>query len=227
MSLSLRDQLLGLGYTAPVPEPRPTRQDRDVRPRGQESGARPVVRNEMKSDARPANRRDSKPGERTPRGRRDQERRGAPQAKPAGAVRTDIDLGKAFALRAQREKEERIAAERERQEAAQRKREAKARIVELIEGKTRNDPSAEIARHFEYKGKIRRVHVTPEQLRAVNAGELGVVQLDGRYMLFDTDIVEQVRALLPGVIALMVVPGDTGDDPYADPLYRVPDDLVW
>jgi len=226
MSLSLRDQLLGLGYSAPIPETRQTRPDRESRPRSEESGTRPTARNDVKSDARPANRRDANPGERPARGRRD-ERRPAPQGKPSGSPRADIDLGKAFALRAQREKEERIAAERERQEAAQRKREAKARIVELVEGKTRNDPAAEIARHFEYNGKIRRVHVTPEQLRAVNAGELGVVQLDGRYLLFDDDIVEQVRALLPGVIALMVVPGDTADDPYADPLYRVPDDLVW
>lgn len=227
MSLSLRDQLLGLGYAAPTPEPRPTRQEREVRPRGQESGARPAARGEPKSDPRTANRGNGKPGERPARGRRDQERRGAPQGKPAGATRPDIDLGKAFALRAQREKEERIAAESERQEQARRKREAKARIVELVEGKTRNDPAAEIARHFEYNGKIRRVHVTPEQLRAVNSGELGVVQLDGRYLLFDAEIVDQVRALLPGVIALMVVPGDTADDPYADPLYKVPDDLVW
>ena len=227
MSLSLRDQLLGLGYAAPAPEPRPARQERENRPRGQEPGARPPARNEVKSDARPANRRDGKPGDRPARGRRDQERRGAPQGNPAATARPDIDLGKAFALRAQREKEERIAAERERQEAARKKREAKARIVELVDGKARNDPAAEIARHFEYNGKIRRVHVTPEQLRAVNAGELGVVQLDGRYLLFDAELVEQVGALLPGVIALMVIPGDTADDPYADPLYQVPDDLVW
>ncbi len=144
----------------------------------------------------------------------------------AGA-RPDIDLGKAFALRAQKEKDERIAAEAERQAAAARKREAKARVVELVAGHSRNDATAEIARHFEYGGKIRRVHVTAEQLRAVNAGELGVVQLDGRYLLFDAAMVQQVRALLPSVIALMVVPGAEEEDPFADPRYQVPDDLVW
>ena len=35
---------------------------------------------------------------------------------------------------------------------------------------------ADHVRHFEYGGKIKRVHVTAAQLKALNAGELGVVQ---------------------------------------------------
>ncbi len=227
MSISLRDQLLGLGYAAPKPEPRPSRPERESRPGKQETANRTPARGDASKDPRGAKRRDAQPGQRPARGSRDAERRGGPHRTPPGTARPEIDLGKAFALRAQREKEERVAAELERQEAGRRKREAKARIVELVEGKTRNDPAAEIARHFEYNGKIRRVYVTPDQLRAVNAGELGVVQLDGRYLLLDAELVEQARALLPGVIALRVVPGDEAEDPYADPLYRVPDDLVW
>ncbi len=138
-----------------------------------------------------------------------------------------MDLGKAYALRAQHEKDERLAAERERQIAAQRKREARARVQEIVSGQARNDSAAEIARHFEYNGRIRRVHVTLEQLRAVNAGELGVVQIDGRYLLFEAAVVEQVREQLPSLVALKVVPGSEVDDPYADPRYQVPDDLVW
>ena len=51
----------------------------------------------------------------------------------------------------------------------------------MLEGKALNLADAEHVRHFEYGGKIKRVHVTPEQLAALNRGELGVLQQDGRY----------------------------------------------
>ncbi len=240
MSQSLRDQLLGLGYAAPKPEPRPTPQDRDNSPRGTDKGSRSPRPADSNPGSRPARRGNERPnpgrndgkpdsrGQPRPPGQRPRNAPRPPQSPAASAAaRPDIDLGKAFALRALREKDERIAAERERQADALRRREAKARIVEIVAGQARNDAQADIARHFEYGGKIRRVHVTADQLRAVNAGELGVVQLDGRYLLFDAAMVEQVRALLPSVIALMVVPGAVEDDPFADPRYQVPDDLVW
>ena len=63
------------------------------------------------------------------------------------------------------------------------RRESRARLAVLLQGKALNDPAADIARHFEYGGKIKRIHVTADQLKALNAGELGVVQLDGRYVL--------------------------------------------
>ena len=94
-----------------------------------------------------------------------------------------MDLAKAYAIRAQSEKNERIEAERVKQEDARLRREAKAKVAELVKDKSLNDKDAEIARHFPYGGKIKRVHVTPDQLKALNAGGLGVLQLDGRYLL--------------------------------------------
>ena len=39
---------------------------------------------------------------------------------------------------------------------------------------------------------------------------------------------DEVAALLPSLVALKVDPNaPAGDDPYADPQYQVPDDLVW
>ena len=108
------------------------------------------------------------------------------------------------------------------------RREAKARLAELLKDKAVNDPAAEIARHFNYGGKIKRVHVTPEQLKALNAGELGVVQLDGRYLLFPIALVLEAEQVFAPAVALKVDPdAPAGDDPYADPAYQVPDDLVW
>jgi len=157
----------------------------------------------------------------------------APQSKaitPGGKPRSqdEIDLAKAWAIRAQREKQERIEAERQKQQAARERREALVRLTALLEGKSLNLPEADIARHFEYGGKIKRIYVTADQLKALNAGELGVVQLNGRYLLIGSGILAEAEAIFPAAIALKVDPASPAeDDPYADPKYQVPDDLVW
>lgn len=203
MTNSLRDQLLGLGFKAPAkPERKPdTRHD----PRAASKAPRP------QPPARPG----SKP----------QQQRQPGKPRPE---RTDIDLAKAYAIRAQREKDERIEAERLKQEEARKRREAKARLADVLRDKGLNDPAAEIARHFSYGGKIKRIYVTEAQLKALNAGELGVVQLDGRYVLVAAALLAEAEAIFAPAVALKVDPdAPAGDDPYADPRYQVPDDLVW
>ncbi len=141
-----------------------------------------------------------------------------------------IDLGKAYAIRAQTEKQERLQAERTKQEQARLRRDARARLAGLLQDKSLNDPAADIARHFDYGGKIKRIHVTDAQLKALNAGELGVVQLNGRYLLVDAATLAQVDAIFSAAIALKVDPAATGtgiDETYADPQFRIPDDLIW
>ena len=143
-------------------------------------------------------------------------------------TREDIDLAKAYAIRAQREKDERIRAERERQEQARLRREARARLEAFLQGRVLNDPAAEIARHFPYGGKIKRVYVNADQLRALNAGELGVVQHNGRYCLVGAADLAEAEKIFPDAIALRVDPdAPAQDEAYADPKYQVPDDLVW
>ena len=214
MSDSLRDQLLGLGFKAP---PKPERKP-------------------QQNPAGPSNRRnDARPGNRPPGGPRTQrsDAGAAPSAKsgkPHGKPRTreDIDLAKAYAIRAQREKDERIEAERVKQEQARERREARAKLADFLKDKGLNDPAAEIARHFDYGGKIKRIYVNELQLKALNAGELGVVQLDGRYVLVEAAILVQAEAIFAPAVALKVDPNaPAADDPYADPQYQVPDDLVW
>ena len=164
------------------------------------------------------NERNAKPGQRPSH---------APQGKPARS-REEMDLAKAYAIRAQKEKDERIEAERLKQEEARLSREAKAKVDELLKGKSLNDAAADIARHFPYGGKIKRIHVNAEQLKALNAGELGVVQQNGRYVLVASAVLTEAEALFPACVALKVDPdAPAADDPYADPQYQVPDDLVW
>ncbi|MBP6534527.1 MAG: DUF2058 family protein [Arenimonas sp.] len=140
----------------------------------------------------------------------------------------EIDLAKAFALRNQQEKREREAAEREKQEASRQKKLAKESVAKLLEDKVLNVPDADIARHFSYGGKIKRLYVTPEQLSALNACELGIVQFNGRYCLVSKDITLAVRALLPALVALYCDGDEEGlPEGYDDPRFQIPDDLIW
>ena len=209
MTDSLRDQLLGLGFKpAPKPERKPER------------------RPERRPDPKHAGKQASKPAGK-PAGGKPSPALRPPQSRPARS-REEMDLAKAYAIRAQKEKDERIEAERLKQEEARVRREAKARVDELLKGKSLNDANAEIARHFPYGGKIKRIHVNADQLKALNAGELGVVQQNGRYLLVTAALLAEAESIFPACVALKVDPdAPAEDDPYADPQYQVPDDLVW
>lgn len=209
MSNSLRDQLLGLGFKpAARPGPKPPRRGADHA--HSQGGAARDGRSGQAADRNGGPRRASK------------------GARKGARARGEIDLAKAYAIRAQREKEERIQAERERQEQARARREARARLARLLEGKALNAEDAEIARHFEYGGKIKRIYVTADQLRALNSGQLGVVQQNGRYLLVSAAVLAEAGAVFPQAVALRVDPdAPVEEDSYSDPRYQVPDDLVW
>jgi uncharacterized protein YaiL (DUF2058 family) len=155
------------------------------------------------------------------RGARPPQGKGKPHAPPARRDSSEMDLAKAYAIRAQTEASERKRAEQEAAELARIKRERKAKVQKLLEGQVLNKTEADHVRHFEYGGKIRRVHVDAEQLAALNEGRLGVVQQNGRYLVVGQAIAEQVRAIDAHQLALLVDPQAATDDD------GVPDDLMW
>lgn len=246
MSDTLRDQLLGLGFK---PAPKPERSERKPDDRrggkpgaGRGDGKPPQQRADGAARNEPRKPGDQRPGGRPggnprPGAKPSAPNRGERSGKPGqgrgpqpGKPRTreDIDLAKAYAIRAQREKDERIAAEQAKQEEARLRREARAKLAELMKDQGLNVADAEIARHFPYGGKIKRIYVTADQLKQLNAGELGVVQLEGRYVLVTVAMLDQAEAVFAPAVALRVDPNAPAeDDPYADPQYQVPDDLVW
>lgn len=135
----------------------------------------------------------------------------------------EVDLARAYAMRAREDARERAQAQREAQRKAQEKKERRRRLRELLDGKNLIREDADQLRHYEFHGKIRRVHVTGEQLRALNGGDLAVVQSGGRFMLVDGDIARKAAQIEPGCLALLVHPN-------ADPSSSdegIPDDLVW
>lgn len=206
MSDSLKDQLLKLGFK------RPERQAESPPSTSAERGG---------NRATPPGRRDRSDRN----GRRDAENRKPPHPPqrnkvPRPASASDVDLAKAYALRAQTERAERERAEREAQERARERKERKTKLAALLDGKALNDGTAEIARHFPHGDKIRRVYVTPEQLLRLNRGELGVVQLQGRYLLLARELALQAAVI--SAEALVLLP-----DPDAPPEDDIPADLVW
>jgi uncharacterized protein len=156
-----------------------------------------------------------------PKGARAPQGKAKPHAPPGRRDTGEMDLAKAYAIRAQTEANERKRAEREAAEQARIKREHKAQIQKLLEGQALNKAEAEHVRHFEYAGKIRRVHLDAEQLAAINQGRLGIVQQGGRYLVVSLAIAEQVRAIDPHHLALLVDPQAPAEDD------GVPDDLMW
>jgi uncharacterized protein YaiL (DUF2058 family) len=86
-----------------------------------------------------------------------------------------------------------------------------------------NKADADQPRNFAYAGKIRRVYVDAAQLLALNAGQLGVVQQGGRYLLVTCEVARQVQAIDPHHLALLVDPAEAAT--VADD--GVPDDLMW
>ncbi len=144
----------------------------------------------------------------------------APRSRPAAA--DEVDLAKAYALRAQLQAREHKQQAEDAAEQVRLRRERKAKIQHLLVDNVLSNPDADQPRNFEYAGKIRRVYVDKAQLLALNAGQLGVVQQGGRYLLVTCDVARQVLAIDPHHVALLVDPQVI---PAADD--GVPDDLVW
>jgi len=134
----------------------------------------------------------------------------------------EIDLAKAYAIRAQTDATERRRLEAEAAEQARLRKERKRKVEELLKGKALNLADADQVRHFPYGEKIRRVHVDAAQLVAINAGELGVVQQGGRYLIVDKAVITELQTLAPEFIALLVDPNAVSESDDG-----VPDDLMW
>lgn len=208
MSDSFKDQLLKLGFK------RPERQTESPTPKLSEPGVRrpPPPGGKPRAHTDQTGRRESE-NQKLPH----QPQRNKP---PRAASAREVDLAKAYALRAQTERSERERAEREAQERARERKDRKTKLAALLDGKALNDGTAEIARHFPHGDKIRRVYVTSEQLTRLNRGELGVVQLQGRYLIVARDVA--LQAALISADALVLLP-----DPDAPPEDDIPADLVW
>ncbi len=145
-----------------------------------------------------------------------------PRTKSKHKSKGSLSLEQAYALR---EKEEQAAADkaRRRKLAEDRKRrEINQKIREIVEPNRLNSDAADLSRNFLYKGRIRKVNVSAEQLKSLNDGDLGIVYLSGGYHLLAPEHVEAVRALSEAH-----VPDLGSGDSSAEEEFPVPDDINW
>ena len=143
------------------------------------------------------------------------------QQQPPKRERSEIDLAKAYAIRDSSERAERERAQREAEQRAREKKERRNKLATLLNGKALNKADADIPRHFPHANKIRRIYVSAEQLPQLNGGELGVVQLGGRYLLVTAEIARSAREIDAEALVLLCDPHESGGED------DVPADLVW
>ncbi|MCW8926384.1 MAG: DUF2058 domain-containing protein [Xanthomonadales bacterium] len=134
----------------------------------------------------------------------------------------DISLDQAYRIRNKEEQRQKQKAIAEKRELERRRREVNKKLKGIIDEFAVRDEKAEIKRSFVYKGKIRSVLTTAEQLKQINSGTLGVVYLRGNYHLLPADKVEEIRQFAPDHI-----PDLGGADSEEEQEHPVPDDLIW
>ncbi|MGK2924867.1 MAG: DUF2058 family protein [Lysobacterales bacterium] len=144
-----------------------------------------------------------------------------PGQKPGPRSDGELSLDQAYALREQ--EEQRLAQQaRDRKRAEERRRrEINDSIRTIIEAHRLNRDDAEIARNFMFRGRIRKLYVTPEQQQALSEGQLGIVYLSGSYHVLASEHLDAVR----GFSAEHVVEQQSGAEDEED--FPVPDDLTW
>ncbi|MFT5768404.1 MAG: hypothetical protein ACI9H8_000361 [Lysobacterales bacterium] len=160
-----------------------------------------------------------KPTEQKPRRKPHQ----TPKPKPRSDA--EMSLDQAYRLRIKEEKQSaHNKKELKRLEDLKRRR-INNQVQELVKDRALNDKSAEVKRNFVYKGRIRSVLVTPEQLRQLNSGELGLVFVRGNYYIMLPEHVAQAHAISPDHIPDLL-PAEP-DNPDEEGEFKVPDDLIW
>lgn len=139
-----------------------------------------------------------------------------------GGKTEELSLEKAYALKRREEQRQADKARRKKQAEDRQRRLLNNQIREIVKAKRLNREDAEVARNFLFRGRIRKVNVSPDQLKSLNAGDLGLVYLSGGYHLLEPEHLEKVKALSSDNVVDL-----NTEDPDDDGEFPVPDDLEW
>ena len=134
----------------------------------------------------------------------------------------EISLDQAYRIRVREERSEKEKAIAIKREKERQRREVNRKIKEMVTGSGVRDPEADCKRNFVYKGRIRSVLATREQIAEINSGELGVVYLSGNYHLMPAKEIAEIRTF-----AADHIPDLGGADIEGEEDNPVPDDLIW
>ena len=145
-----------------------------------------------------------------------------PKTGKSGKSNTEISLDRAYSIRNREERLQKEKAIELKREQERQRRQTNQRIKALVKENAIRDPAAENKRSFLYKGRIRSVLATPEQISEINTGSIGIVYLSGSYHLMPTDKIEEIRQFAPDHI-----PDLSGAEQADEEENPVPDDLIW
>lgn len=138
---------------------------------------------------------------------------GGAGTKPKREKDGELSLAAAYSIRAKTEHKDEAISKKRKQMEDERRRKINLQLKELILPAAQNQADAEVERFLEYKGKIRKLYVTPSQQDAINAGQMGVVYLQGRHYIVELEIVRQVEAIQADNVSLLIL--SPADDPEA------------
>jgi len=128
----------------------------------------------------------------------------------------------AYRIRSKEDRRQKQRAVALKREIERQRQEINQKIKTLIKDCSIRDKDADTKRNFLYKGRIRSVLATREQISEINNGSLGVVYLSGNYHLLLADKIEEIRQYAPDHI-----PDLTGAENEEEKENPVPDDLIW
>ncbi len=137
-------------------------------------------------------------------------------------TRPEISLDQAYRIRSKDERQHKQAIVTRKREQERQRRQINQKIQLLIKECGTRDAAADCKRNFLYKGRIRSVLATREQISEINNGSLGVVYLSGNYHLMPADKIEEIRQFAPDHVPDLG--GAESEDEEDNP---VPDDLIW
>ena len=145
-----------------------------------------------------------------------------PEKARAKDSNAEISLDQAYRIRTKDDQKQKQQAVELKREQERQRREINQKIKALIKDSAIRDAAADSKRNFLYKGRIRSVLVTREQIVKINDGSLGVVYLSGNYHLMPAAKIEEIRQFAPDHVPDLsgVESEDEKDNP-------VPDDLIW
>ncbi len=145
----------------------------------------------------------------------------------------DTDEGQTEASRAaaQREADRRArdrTLNRRREEECKKQADEQAARQMIIDAEVAHDGAERF--NFSHNGRIRPIHVSVDQRKALAAGKLAIARTRGRYRLIPAELVEKIRARAPFLLAWSAQDSSTTeasseDEAYAD--HPIPDDLMW
>ena len=134
----------------------------------------------------------------------------------------EISLDQAYRVRSKEERQQKEQSVARKRELERQRREINQKIKACIKSSAIRDKDADSKRNFLYKGRIRSVLATREQISKINDGLLGVVYLSGNYHLMPADKIEEIRQFAPDYI-----PDLSGAESEEEKENPVPDDLIW